>query len=273
MYDIFPQVRDDYADWRYFTPLQGLSLLTSRIERWSDYEDVVFDEKATYRIIVTLISPDVHRAAFIMEAVHRGEPVQAIKDGINKVAADRLNADQLRFLVTVTLKYSEPANLMNATDKVFIDPTELVLLDHHGEEVPYATIEGPFMASFDVVDGPFAAYITYPLYLDESWCEARVDVRADTSITIKLKHLLIGEKTFTGLSWNINLLPLVDVPIPVLTPNPTAQAGASSIPYYLEPKTLPPTPSPGETNALNLDNYWIDLSKFIWAKMSASNSR
>jgi hypothetical protein len=272
MYDIPAQIREDYADWRYFTPLQALSLLTSRIERWSDYEDIVLDEKATYRIIVTLVAPDVHRAAFIMEAVHRGRSRDEIVAGINQVAEDKLNADQLRFLVTVTLKYSDPANLMAATDKIIIDPAELVMLDHHGKEISYATIEGPFQTSFDVVDGPFAAYITYPLYRDGSWCEAHVNILADTSVTLKLKYFKIGEKEFKDISWNINLSPLVNVALPALTPNPTTQAGAA-VPYYLEPKTIPPTPNPGETNTLNLDNYWIDLSKFIWSKMSASNSR
>jgi len=257
-------VKQAYANGASIDKKNAYDLLTYQVQRWSDYEDIPVAAGVTYRILLTLISPDLQRAVILNEALYHGYSMKDVALVLDKFDHDQPGRGRLRFLVTVTaLNQGNALPLENK--KLTIAPNSLGLFDGSHALVTPVDYDGAFFTSFDVVDGPFASYIFYPLVKEDS-CTPNVDLRVDTSITLKLSGLQVNGKTVTELSWNIQTTPLVDMAPPTTGPS---TAPTSVVYVNPAPHSLPPTPSPsGQTVALP-NSYWTAIASFVWAQMGA----
>jgi len=263
LFELPPSVYQDYARGNNISPQDALKLLTTQVQRWTAFQDYS-NGLALYRVTVTLISPDLYRAALINESVRLGLGGAAILDTLNKLDEQKREYDQLRFLVTVA--YSQLPNVAVAAQTVTLPAKNMNMLDRTNTFVAATNAEGVFDFPLNVVKGPYSGYVQF--HLDLNTCNPRLIIDESTSVTLKLADIKIGDSSNAQeMRWTIHLAPLLNVSRPILEPvqNPPTVPFANQV--KVDPLNIPPSPS--TTSSVPDAAYWQNLARYVWGQLTA----
>ncbi|MEJ5225670.1 MAG: hypothetical protein WHV44_14525 [Anaerolineales bacterium] len=263
LFDLPSNVYQEYAPGANITPQDALKLLTTQVQRWSATQDIT-TAMAVYRITVTLISPDVYRAALINAAVHQKLGGATIRDLLRSFDENQQDSGKLRFLVTVS--YAQYPNVAPAAQSIYLPVDGMQLLDQNNNALLPSEAEGLFGVPINVVKGPFSGYVTFDL--DLNTCSPKLRLDQDTSATLKLEGIRIGDGApLSEMRWKINLAPVLDVVRPTLAPVPNPPAEPIPNVTPIEPHNTPPRPS---TASKAPDAaYWSELARYIWGQLAS----
>lgn len=263
LFDLPSSVYQEYAPGTNITPQDALKLLTTQVQRWSATQDIT-TALAVYRITVTLVSPDVYRAALIAEAVHGKLGGATIRDLLGAFDESQQNRGKLRFLVTVA--YAQYPNVAPAAQSIYLPADGMQLLDRNNNALPPSEAEGLFGVPLNVVKGPFSGYVTFDLDLDT--CSPKLRLDQDTSVTFIAEGIRIGDgDQVREMRWKISLAPVVDVVRPTLAPIPNPSAVPTLNVTPIETRNTPPRPSTAST--VPDAAYWSELARYVWGQLAA----
>jgi hypothetical protein len=247
----------------------ALDQLTAQVKRWSSSDNIVLSTTKEIRITVTLISPALIQAVYLNQVLYSRQfyanSNELARQALEKVA----ERDELLFLVTITETNYDEASVGNNSTTLNIPLTQMILINASNLSVAPDHDDHSLNEQIRISQGPVSGYIAYPFTVQSgNECALVFDARFNTSITISVPHVLVNGLDQGQQTWAIQQAPLIDVGIPPNVPSFIVPQGFDLT--RISPTGTPPPPvfnkPQSDTNYWN--NYWQDMARYIWEKIT-----
>jgi hypothetical protein len=234
------------------------------------------------RITVTYISPELIESVVLNQVFYSGVPVSDFPSAVKERKDAVAKRDELLFLVTVTASEYQIKLLPNDALIVDIPISEMKLTNSAGLPLSPYHADQNIEDEINIRAGPEHGYIAYPIAVQKDGiCNWVMDPLWNTTMTLHIPDLLINRESHGLLTWSIDYHTLVETNAPIndqnsindlmlLVVDPSVPSVPTSAPASQSKD--PPLPINGVEKANNdyWNNYWEQMSRFIWYHLTNS---
>lgn len=233
--------------------------LEREVARWSDTKTFELGDTSQARITVTFLSPEVLRAAAVIDLLDENPNAPYIDAQAASMLEQIARREKLIFFLTAFhVKPNGETVNMHTLD---IDAAKLILVNASGLQIEPAYYDHN-------LDQPIAlpqytnGYLYYPLAVkNEKSCIEVLNSEFNTKIILQLPSIIIDGKSTGPHTWTIQYTYLLN------TGNSSYEVGDQYIPVDSEIQSQDTPPTSAEIS----DAFWEQYAKFIWAKLTPAH--
>jgi len=239
---------------------QSFQLLYYQAKRWTKIHDEPIGENGKMRLIITFVSPQLVRAAILNHAIYKNS---VANDNLNEYTKQALQYMDSRndyfFLITV-----QSEGISDSSATIQLPAENFALRGTSGVQAPSVRSDSFLTQPLNLSSGTYAGFIYFTFGQRHFFmCEPVLDAQRDTSITLVIQNVRIGENKPKSIVTEITLMsPVLPGGGAVPTPDPSV---------VIDPGLFSPTATLQPISAENTI-YWNDLTRFIWAKLTLDNA-
>ena len=258
----------DYRNYNSQTAKQhALLQLGKNLKHWSSYQNIVGDNNAMVRVVITYLDPVLVQYIVLnrvlslpIDKLYAVDINAKIRETIDKI----VKRDELLFLVTIASSSNNGQPLiikLPISNLALINPSNIKTLPTHYDHLLAETI--------DISKGPVFGIVSYPVSVRVGEdCVGFIN-QFTTSLTLDLEaQFTMGDKSYASLFWNIQYETLITVDDSYVTPvyDPNYLSRFSEI-------GKPPTPylSGAGTNDTDSIYYWEEMGRYYWDVLVEDN--
>jgi len=239
---------------------QSFQLLSYQAKRWTKIHEEPIGENGKMRLIITFVSPQLVRAAILNHAIYKNsEKFDNLNDYTNQALKYMDSRNDYFFLITV-----QSEGISNGAVSLQIPAENFFLRGTSGAQAPSVRSDSFLSRPLDLSSGTYAGFIYFTFGQQHFYlCEPVLDTQRDTSITLVIQNVQLGENKPKSIVTEITLMsPVLPGGGAVPTPDPGV---------VLDPGLFSPIAS---LQPISADEtvYWNDLTRFIWAKLTLDNA-
>jgi hypothetical protein len=239
---------------------EAIDFLTYETKRWSNFEELKWDDNNSVRVMLTFISPELVRAVLVNHVLLN--TTQSPLTGLtfeqysNQILTDMDTQNRYMFLIAI-----QPVSTNESKETFIISVSQAVLMNNGGTTVKVIHHDNFLDQTFNFTTEPHAGFLYYPFGTKNDTCKRVLDPVRDTSITLSLNGQL-GKTEIRTVTLDIPFSSPLQVAGVIPSPNPNLGLSPEQEKPFTNIKDLQLI-KPAET-----DPYWQVMGRFIWEKLT-----